>query len=102
MSEAPVTPAVSPLSALVEKACRFNCDAESSCTCYAHELYRAALSTPAPQPDKLLRDAFVAGWQDGFVAADPTAIPRIYEALEAWPQHEPAFVEAGAAPRRAD
>lgn len=26
---------------LVEQACRFNCDAASSCNCHAHELYRA-------------------------------------------------------------
>lgn len=31
------------LARLVEKACLLNCDAESACTCYAHELYRAAV-----------------------------------------------------------
>lgn len=32
------------LTGEIEQACRFNCDAESSCSCAAHNLYRAALA----------------------------------------------------------
>lgn len=32
------------LGKYVEKACRFNCDAESACKCWPHELYRAAIA----------------------------------------------------------
>ena len=37
------------LTANTERACRFNCDAESACGCPAHQTYRAALSAARSQ-----------------------------------------------------
>lgn len=50
-------------AALVERACRFNCDAESSCTCWAHQLYRLVLASHGPQePPNTAESVYAAMW----------------------------------------
>ena len=47
------------LRTLVERFCHFNCDAESSCECGVHQIYRAALSQTTPRDLRAIEEQVI-------------------------------------------